>query len=52
MGENKYTVEIKKEKLKYEMSKDKPNYKIIKRLKDSIKRHKKYDKLNKLKGGN
>lgn len=48
MGENKQAIEIKKEHLKKELSKQKPNYLVIKRLKESINRHKKLDKRIKL----
>lgn len=34
-------IEIKKNKLKKELSKENPDKKIIRRLEDSIKRHKK-----------
>lgn len=34
-------IEIKKGKIKRELSKENPNQKIIERLEDSIKRHKK-----------
>lgn len=33
------SIDIKKRKLAYEYSKDSPNYTIIHRLKDSIRRH-------------
>lgn len=46
MGENKRAIEIKKEKLKIELQKDKSlqNKNKIKRLQESIKRHKKIGK--------
>jgi len=44
MGENRRAIEIKKEKLKKELSLEKPNKCKIKRLRESIKRHKEIDK--------
>lgn len=40
MGENKRVIDLKKSKLKEELSKENPNKFKIKRLKNSIKRHK------------
>jgi len=40
MGENVSAIEIKREKLRIELEKEKPNYLIVKRLEDSIRRHK------------
>lgn len=40
MGENKSVIDIKRRKLKEELDSENPNKVIIKRLKESIKRHK------------
>ena len=44
MGENKQTIEIKQEKLRIELSKSNPNLMIVKRLKESIIRHKQIER--------
>ncbi len=44
MGENHSAIEQKKEKLKREYGKEKPNKHAIERLKRSIKRHKEIEK--------
>jgi len=40
MGENKRVIDLKKEKLKKELQKEKPDRNVVKRLKESINRHK------------
>ena len=40
MGENKNIIEMKKRSLKEELNSENPNPKKIKRLKESIERHK------------
>jgi len=49
MAETKKVIEIKKRKLKKELSKENPNKQIVKRLKESINRHKKWEKQKKRK---
>jgi len=47
MGETKKVINIKKRKLKLELSKEKPDRNITRRLEESINRHKKWDKQRK-----
>ena len=41
MSENKAVIDIKRERIKEELRKENPNKLIIRRLKESIRRHKK-----------
>ena len=47
MAETKRVIDIKKRKLKEELSKEKPDRKIVERLEESINRHKKWEKQRK-----
>jgi len=47
MGETKKVIEIKKRKLRLELSKEKPDRNITRRLEESINRHKKWEKQRK-----
>ena len=49
MAETKKVIEIKGRKLKEELSKSKPDRQIIRRLEESIRRHKKWERENKQK---
>lgn len=44
MGENKNVIDLKKKSLKEELEKDSPDKKKIRRLKESIERHKRIQK--------
>ena len=49
MAETKKVIEIKKRKLREEFSKPNPNQKVIRRLEDSINRHKTWERQHKQK---
>jgi len=47
MAETKKVIEIKKRKLKEELSRENPREEIVRRLKNSINRHRKWERKNK-----